>query len=125
MSRSTSFTDEMEAKANEYINGGYLSEDQVIPSVVGMALSLNVSKSTLYKWAEDKHGTISDTLARCNDKQHMILLSKGLTSEFSGTIVKLALSNHGYSEKTSTDITSGGEKIQNNYNIYPVSNDKA
>jgi hypothetical protein len=112
----------MEEKAKAYIDGGYLNEDQVIPSHVGMALSLNVNKSTLYKWAEDGHGTFSDTLAQCNDKQHMILLSKGLTSEFSGTIVKLALSNHGYSEKTSTDITTGGEKIQNNYNIYPTSN---
>ena len=114
----------MEEKAKAYIDGGYLNEDQVIPSVVGMALSLNVNKSTLYKWAEDGHGTFSDTLAQCNDKQHMILLSKGLTSEFSGTIVKLALSNHGYSEKTSTDITTGGEKIQNNWHIHPVSNDK-
>lgn len=122
MSRSTSYTPEIEEKAKAYIDGGYLNEDQVIPSVVGMALSLNVNKSTLYKWAEDGHGTFSDTLATCNDKQHMILLSKGLTSEFSGTIVKLALSNHGYSEKTSTDITTGGEKIQNNYNIHPTSN---
>ena len=118
MSGVTTFTDEIEAKALEYIQGGY----DTIPSVVGLAVHLNVSKSTLYKWSEDGHGTISDTLERCNDKQHIMLVSKGLTSEFNPTITKLMLSNHGYSEKTATDITTGGEKIQNNYNVYPTSN---
>jgi hypothetical protein len=50
----------------------------------------------------------------------MMLMSKGLTNEFNSTITKLMLANHGHSEKTSTDITSGGEKIQNNYNIHPT-----
>lgn len=124
MSRSTTFTDEIEQQALEYIESGYIELEHVIPSVVGMSLALNVSKSTLYKWAEDGHGSISDTLAKCNDKQHMILISKGLTNEFSGTITKLALSNHGYSEKTATDITSNGKAIKNEWHIHPVSTDK-
>jgi hypothetical protein len=110
----------MEEKALEYIEGGY----DTVPSVVGLAVHLNVSKSTLYKWAEDNRGTISDTLELCNDKQHMMLMSKGLTNEFNSTITKLMLANHGHSEKTSTDITSGGEKIQNDWHVHPVSNDK-
>jgi len=118
VSRSTSYTPEMEAKALEYIEGGY----DTVPSVVGLAVYLKVSKSTLYKWAEDGHGTISDTLEYCNDKQHALLVAKGLKNEFNSTITKLMMSNHGYSEKTSTDITTGGEKIQNNYNIHPTSN---
>jgi hypothetical protein len=54
----------------------------------------------------------------------MMLMSKGLTNEFNSTITKLMLANHGHSEKTSTDITSGGEKIQNDWHVHPVSNDK-
>ena len=114
MSRSTSFTDEIEVKALEYIEGGY----DTVPSVVGLAVYLNVSKSTLYKWAEDGHGTISDTLEFCNDKQHVMLMSKGLTSEFNSTITKLMLHNHGHSDKT--DVTSGGEKIKNDWHVHPV-----
>lgn len=124
MGRHTEFTDEIELEANEYIDTGYIALEHTIPSHVGMALALNVNKTTLYKWAEDGHGDFSNTLAKCNDKQHMILISKGLTNEFSGTITKLALSNHGYSEKTATDITSGGKAIKNEWHIHPVSTDK-
>ena len=124
MSGKTTYTPEIEQAALDYIDTGYIAHDHTIPSHVGMCIVLNVSKSTLYKWAEDNLGTMSDTLARCNDKQHMILLSKGLTNEFSGTITKLALSNHGYSEKTATDITSGGKAIKNEWHIHPVSTDK-
>lgn len=123
MSRSTEHTAEIELAANEYIDNGYIGLDHTIPSVVGMALALNVSKSTLYKWAADGHGNISDTLERCNDKQHQILISKGLTSEFNSVITKLALSNHGYSDKVSQDVTSGGEKVSNVFNFVPVSNE--
>ena len=111
----------MEEESLRYIKSGYVT----VPSVVGLAVYLNVSKSTLYKWAEEGRGTFSDTLELCNDKQHSMLMSKGLTGKFNSTITKLMLANHGHSEKTSTDITSGGEKIQNTYNIHPVSNDKA
>jgi F0F1-type ATP synthase gamma subunit len=44
----------------------------------------------------------------------------GLTGEFNSTIAKLALANHGHSEKSQTDITSGGEKIKNDWHIHPV-----
>ena len=118
--RPTSFTDEQEVKANEYIDGGYKDADEVIPSAMGMARHLGVAESTIYQWAVDGRGTFPETLARCKSQQHLVLVNKGLTNDFNATIVKLALSNHGYSEKTSTDITSGGEKIQNNYNVHPT-----
>ena len=99
MGRHTEFTDEIEQKALEYINGGYRGEDQVVPSVVGMAVSLNVAESTLYKWAEDGHGDFSGTLKRCKEAQHIKLLNSGLDSTFNSVITKLALHNHGYSDK--------------------------
>ena len=89
MTGKTTFTPEIEQEALAYIATGYEELDHVIPSHVGMSIALNVNKSTLYKWAEDNHGTFSDTLAKCNDKQHMLLIAKGLTNEFSGTITKI------------------------------------
>jgi len=124
MPPGTSFTDEIEQAALAYIEIGYQELDHTIPSVVGMSLALNVNKSTLYKWSDDGHGTFSDTLAKCNAKQHMMLLSKGLSGDYNAAITKLALSNHGYSEKTSTDITSGGEKIKNDWHIHPTTTEK-
>jgi len=123
MARPTDYTEALELVAIEYVNGGYLNHDQVIPSVVGMAVVLNVAKSTLYKWVEDNRGTFSDTLALCNDTQHAKLLNGGLSGAFNATIAKLALSNHGVVEKTETDVTSGGEKISNTFTFVPVDSD--
>jgi len=120
MGRPTKWSEEMEQQAIAYITEGYKEDDQVIPSISGMALELKVAESTLYKWAEDGRGNFSETLAFCNTAQHQVLLNKGLTGEFNATIVKLALSNHGYSEKTSTDLTSGGQPIKNEWHIHPT-----
>jgi hypothetical protein len=109
----------MADKANEYIEN-YADHGDAIPSAVGMAVYLNVAKSTLYKWADDNHFDFSDTLEFCNDAQHVRLMNQGLTGEFNATITKLALSNHGYSEKTQTDVTSGGEPIKNEWHIHPT-----
>ena len=119
LGRPTDHSEAMELIAIEYVNGGYLDHDQVIPSVVGMAIVLNVAKSTLYRWAEEDRGTFRDTLARCNDTQHSSLLNGGLSNTFNSAITRLALANHGYSEKTETDVTSGG-KPMNTYTIMPT-----
>ena len=119
MSGKTTYTPEKEQAALDYIETGYIGMGHVVP--VGMASAINVVESTVYKWAADGHGTFSETLAKCKQAQHIELLNKGLTGDFNATITKLALANHGYSEKTSTDVTSGGEKIQNTWNIHPVS----
>ena len=123
MSGVTTFTDEIEQKALEYIEGGYKNEGQVIPSVVGLARYLKVSKSTVYKWEVDGHGTFSDTLDICRDEQHLQLINKGLDGDFNSTITKLILTNHGYSDKVDTDITSQGDKL-NNFIVQPVTTDK-
>jgi len=119
MGRHTTWSEEMEALAEDYIKN-YVNYGHPLPSVVGMAVALKVGKTTLYRWAEEERGKFRDTLAQCSDAQHVVLLHKGLTNEFNATIVKLALSNHGYSEKTSTDVTSGGQPIKNEWHIHPT-----
>jgi len=111
--RPTSYTEELEELALEYIDGGYKEHDQVIPSVVGMSILLNVAESTLYRWAEQERGNFQVTLEMCKAAQHQILLNKGLTGDFNATIAKLALANHGHREATSTEVSGpGGGPIQ-------------
>ncbi len=119
MGRHTECSQEMVDQAEHYIQN-YTECGDAIPSVVGMSIELKVARSTLYKWAEDDQFNFSDTLGKCNDAQHRKLVNQGLTGGFNATIVKLALSNHGYSEKTSTDLTSGGEPIKNEWHIHPT-----
>ena len=104
--RPTKYTPELLQQAEDYINGGYKDHGQVIPSVVGMAVALKVGKSTLYDWANDETKKFSDTLARCDEMQHVIALNKGISGEFSQPITKLVLFNHGYSEKHQQEVVT-------------------
>jgi len=106
MARPTKYTRKLEKTANEYIDGGYLEEGELIPSHMGMAKVLGLAQRTLYAWSADGIGEFSHTLERCMSMQHLVLLNKGLASEFNSNIAKLALSNHGYSEKQWLDHTS-------------------
>ena len=97
--RPSKLTPEVFEKAIDYINGGYEDEGRAIPSIIGLARVLNVTRSTLYKWAEDLDSEFSDILAKCNEEQHEILITKGLQGDFNPTICKLVLGKHGYHER--------------------------
>jgi hypothetical protein len=116
--RPTKYSQEMQDAADAYIKD-YAEHGHPLPSVVGMAVVLGVASSSVKLWGE-KYPEFSATLEACKDSQHITLLHKGLTNDFNATITKLALSNHGYSESTKTDITSGGKTIKNDWHIHPV-----
>jgi len=80
-----------------------------IPSVQGLAAFLKVSGDTLYEWAVNDDGVLtekeriefSDTLEELKNIQGNRLISKGLSGDYNPTIAKLLLSsNHGMAEKT-------------------------
>ncbi len=97
--RPTKYTDDMLNTAYEYIKGGYIDCGHTIPSVVGLAIHLNIAKSTLYLWAENKDHPFSDMLAFSNDSQELSLINGGLSGDLNPTISKLVLAKHGYAEK--------------------------
>jgi len=97
--RPTKYTEDMLDKAHEYISGGYKDLSHAIPSVVGLAIHLNIAKSTLYLWAENKDHPFSDMLAFSNDSQELSLINGGLSGDLNPTISKLVLAKHGYAEK--------------------------
>lgn len=73
-----------------------------LPSIEGLAAYLHVSKNTLYDWKE-QHKEFSDALDDIIIKQHNVLVSGGLSGNYSPVIAKLLLSsNHGYAEKSET-----------------------
>lgn len=102
--RPTLLTDELRQAAMDYIEN-YQEHKHVMPSVVGMAIVLNIAKSTLYAWADDEAKEFSDTLEKCNDYQEHVLLNNGLTGAFNPTITKLALANHGYSDRSDNTLS--------------------
>ena len=114
--RPTSLTDEVRAAAAEYIIN-YSELGDVVPQVAGMAKACGVCEKTIGNWAHaDKE--FLRTLDDLRSEQHRILVNGGLNSTFNAAISKLMLHNHGHSDKT--DVTSGGEKIKNDWHVHPV-----
>ena len=102
--RPTKLTDELISKAEMYLTD-YPSNGDIVPTVAGLSIYLDVAKSSIYKY-RDESDRFSDTLERIESLQESKLVNGGLLGDFNATIAKLMLSNHGYSEKQVVDNTS-------------------
>lgn len=125
--RPTVYSDEIVRKASKYVSDSTAWEEDVIPTVEGLAEYLDLSKDTLYAWAKeaDEEGNLikpefSDVLAKLKDKQARKLVAGGLAGGYSPVITKLLLmSKHGYVEKKAlTD--SEGETLPPAQIVYNV-----
>jgi len=105
MGRPTKLTEEIIKQAENYIAGDWEKLKHVMPSAVGLAKVIGVSKKTLYNWA-DNNDDFLHILAELNTEQEFTLLNKGLSGEFNTAITKLVLTKHDYSDKVSQDVTS-------------------
>lgn len=83
-----------------------------LPTVAGLARKLGISRSTLYKWADEQDEfsyIVEDLLLEQDDR----LVNQGLSGAYNPTIAKLLLSSkHGYVEQSATDVTSKGERLE-------------
>lgn len=107
--RPTKYNKELQAKADEYVDGGFWKEE-VVPTQEGLSLYIEVALSTVKAWASDgSHPEFSATLERCKSKQAQMLATGALKGDLNATIAKLMLANHGYSERLQQDnISSDG-----------------
>lgn len=111
MGAPTKYSDELLETAADYVVN-FADYGDAIPSVVGLAVALETHRDTIYAWAKDEDkADFSDIVKRLATNQERKLLNGGLDNSFNPTIAKLLLGKHGYSEKSETDITSGGEKL--------------
>ncbi|MBX2849174.1 MAG: DNA-packaging protein [Acidiferrobacterales bacterium] len=106
--RPTDYSKELQAAADDYIYT-WMDTDK-LPSRVGLCSRIGISKTVSYDW-EKKYDEFLNTLKVIETLQEYSALNKGITGEFNSTIVKLVLANHGYSEKSSVDHTTNGEKL--------------
>ena len=89
-------------------------EQTKLPKRVDAALMLDVDDETLIEW-EHKYPDFSATLARVDRMQMSQLIDDGVYGgkEVNARLAQFLLSaNHNLVEKTSQDITSGGDKLQ-------------
>lgn len=102
--RPFKMTDELIAKAELYLTD-YMSNDDIVPSVAGLACYLGVTRKTIYNH-KDKNERLLHTLEMIEQIQEKLLLKGGLLGDFNPTITKLMMSNHGYSDKAQIDNVS-------------------
>ena len=95
--RPTKYDENVLMIARDYIkNPG----EDVIPTVAGLSVLLDVSRECLYEWKRTKP-EFSDTLTKLNARQHQMLVAGGLDGTHNAAITKLILAtNHGYSDKS-------------------------
>ncbi len=127
--RPTEYDEDVLVKAKAYLEGWDKGEKpDVIPSVEGLAFHIDRARSTIYEWAKsDDKKEFSDTLEKINELQKRVLLNNGLTGDFNSNIAKLALGNHGMSEKVHQELSApGGGPIQTTtaINFIPVTREK-
>lgn len=107
--RPSTYSEDVLTRTFEYIYN-YNDHGDVIPTVAGLAIFLGCVKSTCYEWAKT-HPKFSNALEQLSQTQEKALLNGAIPGKYNSTITKLVLHNHGYSDKSQTDITSGGEPI--------------
>lgn len=109
--RPSKYNDEMLDKAYGYLDN-YMAVGDLVPSIAGLADELGICEKTCYNWAE-KFPEFLQSLERIKTRQHRRLLNGGLANELNPTIVKLGLTtNHGYSDKSATDVTTQGKPVE-------------
>ncbi|HSW99491.1 MAG TPA: terminase small subunit [Patescibacteria group bacterium] len=75
-----------------------------IPTIEGLALRLDISRDTVYRWARENH-QFARILDRLNLKQADQVIQEGAVGHYSPKITGVMLARHGYVEKTETEGT--------------------
>ena len=100
--RPTKYSEDLQKKADRYVNGEHADAGDVVPTMAGLACHLHINRSTVHEWIKTNE-IFSDTLDRLMMTQERMLVSGGITGAYNSTISKLMLANHGYSEKIQQD----------------------
>lgn len=111
MARQTDYNEIIVKLANQYFNlPRTLEDEEIIPTIEGLALYIDVSRSTIYEWVKDEEKKeFSDIVERILEKQAQSLVNNGLKGKFTPTIAKVLLTKHGYRE--GIDATSDDKPI--------------
>lgn len=123
--RPTKYNKELLTKAQDYLNV-YETLGDVIPTIEGLALYLDISRETVYEWCgDDKKKEFTDTVKKVTLKQKQGLINGGLSNNLNAKITQLLLgANHSVIEKVASEVSGpGGGPIQttSTINFIPVS----
>lgn len=104
--RPSLYTPELLETAQAYVNGAWELNDDAYPQISSLASYLGITRETVREWASsgDKP-EFSAIVSELMQKQESVLFNKGIRGEFNASITKLALTKHGYSDKSENTLT--------------------
>ena len=114
--RPTKYTPELLIAAQHYVDN-WQDIDEVIPSIVGLALHIGINRDTAHDWnGQEGKDEFSDIFKKISAMQARELLKNGLNGEFNSTITKVMLTKHGFSDKVDNTLSgpNGGAIIVRN-----------
>jgi hypothetical protein len=111
MARPTDYSEEILAKAEEYLNScedkeieeekkeGWITyrTKAKLPTIEGLALYLRINRDTVYEWCK-VHQEFADIISDLRAEQADRLINSGLSGDYNPTIAKVLLTKHGYRE---------------------------
>lgn len=103
--RPTKLDNKMIKRAKEYMER-YESIGDRVPTVVGLALYLDVATNTVYNWSKGDNEDFLRIFTRVEQIQHQGLVNGGLSGDFNPAITKMMLTKHGYSDRQDIAHTS-------------------
>lgn len=99
-----------------YYKNGEEKEKEVevaneLPTIQRFCHNIGINKSTLHEWVK-KHKEFTDAYKKAKDLQEDMWLTNSLKGLYPGAFTIFAGKNmFGWRDKTETDITTGGERI--------------
>lgn len=106
--RPTEYSPDIPSKVEKYLTE--CAERKYIPTKEGLAVFLDVSRSTIYKWASEIQ-EFSDIFERLMSKQADKLIQGGLDGSYNAPVTKMLLTKHDYSDKQEIDHTTAGKPM--------------
>lgn len=89
-----------------------------LPTLAGFAVKLGVHRDTINQWSKD-YPEFSDAIKRAKECQENILITNGLQGLYAQPFAIITTKNVlGWRDKSDTDITSKGEKIESNQIVF-------
>jgi|AntRauTorcE11897_2_1112592.scaffolds.fasta_scaffold20791_2 hypothetical protein len=124
LGRPSKYTDELLEQCRQYLESGYLENEELFPSHVGLCLHVGIARSTAYEWDKDpeKH-LFSDIFDKIMMRQELNIVKNAMIGEYNSTISKVMLTKHGYSDKNQTELTGadgGAVKTESTWIINPI-----
>ena len=108
--RPSRYDDAVQKIAEDYCDN-YTNYGDVVPTVVGLALAMDVATNTVYNWANEDNPDFLRIFTRVEQLQHKGLVNGGLLGDFNPAIAKMMLTKHGYSDSQKVDHTTNGKDI--------------